>query len=167
MIENKQKISLASSINNLYIIEDFIEKISDEFDISTTYYGNLLIAITEAVENAIVHGNKNDVNKNVELFFEYSGKNLKFIINDEGNGFDFDNIPDPTESNGISGRGIYLIKMLADNVMFLNNGRTIEIEFVIETNNQTTAFNRINALKEFSKRSVKSTSPHQKKDNNS
>ena len=60
------------------------------------YYGELLIAMTEAVNNAIVHGNKMDSSKSVTLHFTVADNNLRFTIEDEGPGFDYDNLPDPT-----------------------------------------------------------------------
>lgn len=152
MIENKQNLRFSSDISNLHFIEEFIEKICDEFNINTTYYGNILIAITEAVENAIKHGNACNPDKNVEILFEYDSTGMKFTIEDEGKGFDVEHIPDPTEVKGNVGRGIYLIKTLADNVTFSNEGSKLEIEFEIANMNQQTAINRINELHNFSKK---------------
>ena len=163
MIENKQNLRFSSDISNLHFIEEFIEKICDEFNINTTYYGNILIAITEAVENAIRHGNGCDSSKNVEILFEYDNTGLKFTVHDEGKGFNFNNIPDPTEINGNAGRGIYLIKTLADNVSFSDNGSSLEIGFEIANMNQQTAINRINELQNFSKKKLANTK--QKLDN--
>lgn len=158
MIENKQNLRFSSDINNVCLIEEFIEKICDEFEINTTYFGNILIAITEAVENSIIHGNKNMKEKEIELFFEYDNNGFKFIIRDEGDGFDFNNIPDPTEVSENVGRGIYLIKALADNVSYSDGGSTLEMDFQIENMNQQTAINRINELQNFSqKKEIKAT----------
>lgn len=156
MIENNQNLRFPSDITNLHYIEKFVEQVCDEFNINTTYYGNILIAITEAVENAIKHGNNGDPEKHVEIFFQYDNSEIKFIIQDEGEGFSFDKIPDPTEINGDEkGRGIYLIKTLADNVVFSNNGSSLEICFQINNITQQTAINRINELQNFSKKKSK------------
>lgn len=156
MIENNQNLRFLSDIANLHYIEKFVEQVCDEFNINTTYYGNILIAITEAVENAIKHGNQGDPEKFVEIFFQYDSNEIKFIIQDEGKGFDFNKIPDPTEINGDEkGRGIYLIKTLADNVIFSDNGSSLEICFQINNITQQTAINRINELQNFSKKKEK------------
>lgn len=163
MIENKQNLRLSSDLSNIHYIEEFIEKVSDEFKINTTYYGNILIAITEAVENAIKHGNKSNPDKNVDILFEYDNSGLKFTIQDDGEGFDFENLPDPTEINENVGRGIYLIRALADYVKFDNNGSKLEISFEIANISQQTAINRINELHNFAKK--KDTIKYKQKDN--
>lgn len=166
MIESKQHLRFSSDINNVHLVEDFVEKICDEFKINTTYFGNILIAITEAVENAIIHGNRGIVEKTVDLYFEYDNNGFQFTIQDEGNGFDFDNIPDPTEAqNANVGRGIYLIKALSDEVNFCDGGSTLEMGFQIENMNQQTAINRINELQNFSQKKEDSLSKKEKEEN--
>ena len=95
--------------------------------------GNMLVSLTEAVNNAIIHGNKLDEKKMVDLKMELGGNDmLRFTVHDEGVGFDFDKVPDPTEQENIEkaeGRGIYLIRHLADEVKYTDNGSTLEIHF--------------------------------------
>ena len=96
-----------------------------------------MIALTEAVTNAIQHGNKYDPEKNINLQFIPNQKELVFTIKDQGTGFDFNNLPDPTEPNNIEkphGRGIYLMKHLADKVEFSDSGRSVELNFAISAN---------------------------------
>ncbi len=147
----KQKmLSIASLENNLFQIEEYVEEICDEYNINTNYYGNILLVLTEAVKNAIIHGNKNDINKFVNIYFESKPFGLSFIVSDEGDGFDYDSIKDPTDpQNDYSGNGagIFLIHSLSDNVTFSNNGRTIEMIFKIASINYELAIKRVNALK--------------------
>lgn len=131
-IENK--ISIKSTPENLSVVEQYIEDVCNENKISPDIFGNILITTTEAVNNAIIHGNKNDQNKSVEITFKIDEdtNRIVFKITDEGNGFDYNNLPDPTSPENIQsigGRGVFLIKQLSDFVIFSNNGSTLELEF--------------------------------------
>lgn len=128
------KISIPSLIDNINIVESFIENACDENKISEDIYGNILIAVTEAVNNAIKHGNKEDRKKLVDLEVESSEQKVTFKIKDEGNGFDFKHLNDPTSPENLEeegGRGIFLMKYLSDEVNFLEEGRKVELTFYI------------------------------------
>ena len=91
------------------MIESFIDNAKERFSLDDDMYGNIMIAVTEAVNNAIKHGNSNDKSKNVFLSLSLDESMLRFIIKDEGNGFNFDNLPDPTAPENIEklgGRGL-------------------------------------------------------------
>jgi serine/threonine-protein kinase RsbW len=129
-----KSIKFASDPHNVAIVERFIDDLRSELNIGDDVYGNILISMTEAANNAIVHGNKSDESKQVEVLYDVdpSGKKLTFIIKDEGPGFDYNNLPDPTEPENLektSGRGVFLIMQLADMVVFSNNGATVEMQF--------------------------------------
>lgn len=132
-----QEIQISSKTENLTVVEALVDEVCEEFKINEDYYGNILIALTEAVTNAIQHGNKYDPEKNINLQFVPNQKELVFTIKDQGTGFDFNNLPDPTEPDNIQkphGRGIYLMKHLADKVKFSDNGRAVELNFLISAN---------------------------------
>jgi len=132
-----QHIELNSNIDSLLKIERFIDDVCDQYKLGGDQYGNILIALTEAVNNAITHGNKLDPNKKVRLNMATTSKDVEFIIEDEGVGFDYNNVPDPTLPRNLeelSGRGIFLMKALADNVDFEENGRIIKLKFSISAN---------------------------------
>ena len=98
-------------------------------------YGNIMVAITEAVNNAIIHGNNSDRRKLVDLSLVLEEKEVSFTIEDQGEGFDFDNLPDPTAPENIEkegGRGIFLIKNLANRYEYTQNGRIVEISFDLD-----------------------------------
>ena len=95
MISDKLQLIFPSLPENIHQVEKFVEDICDEYNINNTYFGNILVALTEAVENAIVHGNKNNPAKNVEIIFVSKPEGLSFTIKDEGKGFDINQIPDP------------------------------------------------------------------------
>jgi serine/threonine-protein kinase RsbW len=126
------KIQIPSISENIRIIESFIDNAKEKFRLDDDIYGNIMIAVTESVNNAIIHGNKNDRNKNVSISLTLNENILKFLVKDEGDGFDFQNLPDPTAPENIdkpSGRGIFLMKHLSDEVCFKENGKLVELSF--------------------------------------
>jgi serine/threonine-protein kinase RsbW len=126
------KIVIPSISENIRIIESFIDNAKERFNLDDDIYGNIMIAVTESVNNAIMHGNKNDRTKSVTLSLSLNNNVIHFKIKDEGRGFDFQNLPDPTSPNNIdkpSGRGVFLMKHLSDEVNFSNNGSMVELSF--------------------------------------
>jgi serine/threonine-protein kinase RsbW len=126
------KIVIPSITENIRIIESFIDNAKERFNLDDDIYGNIMIAVTESVNNAIMHGNKNDKSKNVTLSLSLNQNIINFTVIDEGNGFDFQNLPDPTSPENIdkpSGRGIFLMKHLSDEVNFKNAGSMVELSF--------------------------------------
>jgi serine/threonine-protein kinase RsbW len=129
---NHQQLELPSAVEGLHIIEKLIETICSTYKLNEDYYGNILVAVTEAVNNAIHHGNKSNPGKKVHVGFETTPETLLFSVRDEGPGFDYDNLPDPTDPVNLekpTGRGIFLMKHLADKVTFTDNGRCVSISF--------------------------------------
>ena len=105
-----------------------------KYDVGPDVFGNILVSVTEAVNNAIYHGNLSDENKLVvlESVYDKELKKLSIIVTDEGNGFDYTNLPDPTAPENITmigGRGVFLIKQLADWVIFNDKGNSVELQF--------------------------------------
>ena len=128
------KISLASETKSLLVLEEWINKLCDLYQISVEQYGNVLIAITEAVNNAIIHGNKNIANKRTDIEYNIDNQTITFTVFDEGTGFDFNNLPDPTSPENLEkpqGRGIFLMNHLADEVNFIDNGNVVQLKFSI------------------------------------
>lgn len=128
----KKSISISSRIDNLREIEKIIDSLSAEFNLGMEIYGNILIASLEAVNNAITHGNKLNENKNVEIIFEINQNQLTIITKDQGEGFDYENVPDPTAPENIeniNGRGIFLMSQLSDQLKFHEEGRISEMIF--------------------------------------
>jgi serine/threonine-protein kinase RsbW len=128
----EKKYEIKSKIENLRKVEKLVDDISAEYNISSDLYGNILIAALEATNNAILHGNKLDENKLVYIIINKDEKTLRIRIDDEGEGFDYKNIPDPTAPENIeniNGRGIFLMEKLSDGMEFSRNGATVELEF--------------------------------------
>ena len=94
----------------------------------------MLICLTEAVNNAMIHGNRLDEGKKIMVSFYEREHEIQFIISDEGSGFDPQKLPDPTCKERIEvegGRGVFLMKQLTDEIHFLNQGRTVKLMWKI------------------------------------
>ncbi len=143
-----KKLMIDSKLNNLYLAQQLVEEVCDEFNINNTYFGNISVAVMEAVKNAIIHGNKSSVDKQVTVYFARENASYIFVIKDKGEGFDYEDLPDPTDvdNNAFTGTGIFLIKSLADKVEFKNNGNMIEISFFMNSINAALADDRANKL---------------------
>ena len=131
----EKSLKIVSKIENLRKVEKLVDDLSTEYNISADIYGNILIAALEAANNAILHGNKLDESKNVDIQVKIENHKLKIKIDDEGNGFDYKNVPDPTAPENIenvNGRGIFLMEKLSDKIEFSRNGATVELEFNIK-----------------------------------
>jgi serine/threonine-protein kinase RsbW len=129
---NTISIQVPSMVENIRMIESFIDNAKDRFHLDDDIYGNIMIAVTEAVNNAIKHGNSNNKTKNVHLSLFLQDSMIKFIVKDEGEGFNYDDLPDPTAPENLKkpgGRGIFLMKHLSDEVEFKDNGRIVELSF--------------------------------------
>ena len=131
----EKTLKIVSRIENLRKVEKLVDELSTEYNISADIYGNILIAALEAANNAILHGNKLDENKYVNISVKMEAKKLRIKIDDEGYGFDYKNVPDPTAPENIenvNGRGIFLMEKLSDKIEFTRNGATVELEFNIK-----------------------------------
>ena len=132
-----KKIQITSKPENLNIVEKLIENIKEEYKLGEDSYGNILVAVSDAVNNAILHGNKANPEKKVDIGYQCKDNKISFIVTDEGEGFNHYNLPDPTAAENIekpSGRGVFLMKHLSDHIIFSNNGRTVELYFKIINN---------------------------------
>jgi len=128
----KKDLNIPSEIEYLRLVEKAIDELSLELDLSDEIYGNVLVATMEATNNAIVHGNKTDPEKEVKIKIEYGERAIKVLIEDQGDGFDHWGIPDPTAPENIekiNGRGIFLMERLSDEILYLNDGRIVELKF--------------------------------------
>lgn len=138
MEQEKQRIinhlELPSDTGSISKVETVIEKLCKDLNLQEDYYGNMLIAVTEAVNNAIEHGNNSIPDKKILFDYFEDESFITFRVSDEGPGFDFTNLPDPTDPKNIdkpNGRGIFLMKNLADEVEFKGSGESVEIKFAL------------------------------------
>ncbi len=117
-------------------IEPILCDVKQRLGIADDRFYNLLIAVTEAFNNAIVHGNKLNPEKLVEVKIITNPTDVNIIIRDEGEGFDPDSVADPREPENLlkeSGRGVFLIRSLLDQVSYeiSSKGTIIDMHFAV------------------------------------
>lgn len=126
------KMVFKSEIKNINLVERLIDDISTKYQLHSDIYGKLLLAVVEGVNNAIVHGNKLESDKDVVLQYEITDKIIQFVITDNGSGFNYKDLPDPTKPENLEkthGRGIFLMNHLADEVEFNEKGNEVKVIF--------------------------------------
>ena len=128
-----RKISLPSELSSLNEAVKFIQEFCADCKVEHSRQGDIQVAVSAAVSNAIHYGYKEH---SARLFYvecnTVETTSLKFIVTDSGNGFDFNNVPDPTDPNNnerSGGKGIYLMRKLSDNCTFNKNGSEVILEF--------------------------------------
>jgi len=133
-IENRTKYQLVieSDLNKIKDVEQLTEKIADYMKFPEDDKDSLAIAVTEIVGNAINHGNQKNKDKKVTVDFEYKNDTIAVTINDEGKGFDVNKIENPLEPENLlkeSGRGIFIVRALMDEVEFIKtkNGSAVRL----------------------------------------
>ena len=125
-------LNITSRIESLREVEKMVDEISTACSMSSEVYGNVLIATLEAANNAILHGNKLDENKAVNLEFTWDENRLELVVTDQGKGFNYKDIPDPTAPGNVekvNGRGVFLMEKLSDDITFMENGSKVTLKF--------------------------------------
>lgn len=120
-----------SSPKELEKVEQFVKEIFDKHQIPKGCFNNVLLCISEAVQNSIVHGNKKNVSKKIEVHVNCKDKSLDITVTDEGDGFNVNSIPDPTHGKNIrkeSGRGIHIIKSISQTINFNEKGNSLQFQ---------------------------------------
>ena len=121
MAENSYYLEIESDPNNLITVEEFVNYFAIELGIKHEKMPGLLLSVTEATTNAIIHANKSNKDKKVKIEVTVADKKLIISVKDEGTGFDPHNVPDPTAPENLlkdSGRGLYLMKVYMDEVKY-------------------------------------------------
>lgn len=134
MTQLQKTLSLSSHIDQLSEVEAMVDALYESEHIPESVYGNVLVAVTEAFLNAINHGNDKDSSRLTDISFELDSSSLIIKVSDQGSGFDFENLPDPTSPDNLektSGRGLFIIKNLADELTFEREGATLVMTFHI------------------------------------
>ena len=127
-------LRLPSNPMSVALIDDFVKHICQRYRVRSDKHGDMLISLTEAVTNAIIHGNNKDESKQVQIQLSKKPNCIAFKVSDEGRGFDYKSLPDPTAPGNVTkcgGRGVYLMRCLSDQIEFHDNGRTVEMRFKI------------------------------------
>lgn len=121
MADISKTVRFPSRIENLEKIEQVSSKIASDAGFDESTVDDISIALTELVNNAIHHANKDNPDKKVTVVFTVGKDKLSISVRDEGNGFSPKNVGNPLEPNNImsdSGRGLYLVEALMDDVEF-------------------------------------------------
>ena len=143
---NANSLKLKSSAHELNKVENLVESLADKYYLNDTYFANMMVALTEAFNNALVHGNKKDPSKNITLGFTVTDKEMIFEISDEGEGFDHLMFLNTRHDENM--RGIELIQSVSDKVEFSDNGRCIAILFNVASVNNQISQSRMTAFEQ-------------------
>ena len=122
---------IQSETSELKKVESFLETFFDKNNLSKMYFNKLYLCVSEAVINSIKHGNKNDKEKCVTLKISFFEHEVSVLIEDEGDGFDRNAVQNPTLVDNIrkeSGRGIFIIKSITENLEFNEKGNSIQFK---------------------------------------
>jgi serine/threonine-protein kinase RsbW len=135
LMDEKYVLTLPSNPKEIRTVEEFLIGVNRVAKLDDGAMDRLLIAATEAVNNAILHANKSDLSKLVRLECRITKRALSLSVRDEGNGFDPDRIPDPLKQENLmkeSGRGVFLIRSLMDKVKFKSTKRGMTVTMVLK-----------------------------------
>jgi len=127
-------LQLPSKRESIALLENLVEEIADRHQVGEDTFANMMTCLSEVGNNAIVHGNKLDESKKVIVNADVDGKRIVWTVTDEGEGFDYNNLPDPTAPENLenlTGRGVFIIKHLADQCIFNSKGNEVELHFKI------------------------------------
>ena len=154
----KKELRIASILDNMYRVERFVEEVSDEFHLNDDYFANIMLALTEAARNAIIHGNQEDPSRTVHVLMETKSQGLLFTVIDQGEGFDhkkYSEYPEIIFDNSLKGRGLIMIFSVADDVKISNKGRVIQMLFSITGVDNEIMERRYDLVREFFKEKKK------------
>lgn len=128
------KLTFPSDPQNVAKVEPFVHDVATRYNLPPSTHDNILVTLTEAVTNAVLHGNRSDCRKHVSISLSRKQDALAIRVSDEGSGFDPNVVPDPTQADRIEccgGRGLFLMRHLSDECRFERGGRTVEMRFKI------------------------------------
>ncbi|MEL7159385.1 MAG: ATP-binding protein [Bacteroidota bacterium] len=128
-------LTLSSDPSNITKVEKYVSQIASRYQLNQEKHANLLISLTEAVNNAIIHGNKQDRTKKVSIKLAQTRGGLAVRVSDQGPGFNYEELPDPTSPERLcecGGRGVFLMNQLCDKMRYINGGTTVEMQFKLK-----------------------------------
>lgn len=134
-VTDSKKLKLSSTFEEMERLEPFVYELQKWADFKDSDFDRIMLALSEAVNNAIIHGNQQNPEKKVNINTKLDDSTLVVSVQDEGEGFDPYSIPDPLKEENLlneGGRGVYLIKQYADEVRFSEGGTKITITFHLE-----------------------------------
>lgn len=116
-------------------VRSLLKSIFDQYEVKTVHFNKVFLGVSEAVSNCIRHGNQLVGSKKVYIDASYEKGDLVIVVKDEGAGFDYSNVADPTNEINIrkeSGRGIFIMKNMADEVVYFDGGTKVSIKFKLK-----------------------------------
>jgi serine/threonine-protein kinase RsbW len=128
-------LAIKSDKKELKKVEEFLFRIFEKERLPQKCFNKVWLCISEAVVNSIEHGNKNDYQKEVFIQINCRKGNICVEVRDEGEGFNYKNIDNPTLNTNIkkeTGRGIHIMKSLCSLVEFQNNGKCVQIKIDLQ-----------------------------------
>lgn len=127
-------LSFPADPNQIPVVYDFIDRLIVGREMTKELADRIRLAVIEATTNAIVHGSQSDPKNTILLRIDWEAESgcYQFTIKDQGNGFAVETLPDPTSPEQIErerGRGVYIMKQLADSIEFLHGGSEVLLTF--------------------------------------
>ncbi|MFN2502156.1 MAG: ATP-binding protein [Pyrinomonadaceae bacterium] len=122
------EFELPSALSLMYVVLEYLMKRVEKLGVIKPEQSNLFVALDEAFVNAVKHGNKFDARKLIRITAEVSSQEARFTIEDEGEGFDVNSIPDPLDPENLfkpSGRGVLFIYNIMDEVKYNDRGNRL------------------------------------------
>ena len=132
----RKKLVLKSTYDDLNKLEGFLNDLQSDLKFDDEFYAQLMLTVSEAATNGVVHGNELDTSKKVILDATYDGKKLIITTQDEGAGFEPEEVADPLAEENImktSGRGVFLMGEYADEVEYQDEGRRLVLGFKLSS----------------------------------
>lgn len=130
----RKELVLKSTYEELEKVEGLLNALQADLEFDNEFYARLMLTVSEAATNGVVHGNQLDENKKVTITATSDGKTLNIATQDEGDGFDPDNVADPLAEENLlkpSGRGVFLMGEYADEVEYEDEGRRLILKFTL------------------------------------
>lgn len=132
MTEKRYEVELTSRVEEVRRVEELVKKMAAENGFEPLFVYDVMLVVTEATNNAILHGNKLDASKRAFLKCRIEGDNLFVEVRDEGSGFKPEEVPNPLAEENLlksSGRGVFLIKQMAQDVRYVFSGTGTTLTF--------------------------------------
>lgn len=132
-----ETLVIQSDPDNVVKVDEWAERIAVEMGFTEDHRDDIAISVTEAVNNAISHGNDNDPNRRVIIEFDKRKDSLKVTVRDEGCGFNLGDVDDPRKPENLMkpcGRGVLIIRKLMDEASFSYGKNGMQVVMVKRRN---------------------------------
>jgi len=116
---NGNRMTIPSDLNYLAAVDEFVEGKIRGYGVADSAVADIAISVSELINNAVTHGNKNDNSKHVEIEIRKADGNVIVSVTDQGGGFNPNKIDDPRKKENLlkeAGRGMFIVENLMDKV---------------------------------------------------